>query len=949
MGTRSKKNAPLGGVPACGDYQGSLGTDIQGMIDGHTQINGVDTYPIPLRLYNISENALLWHTSSSVRHLLMSPASPNVINNVKIKNFATEEFGDYIVELNTTAFNLYNSTSHYNKCNAISEIQKEKVTLLNGRDRRELRGKDVEMWKKLEKQEKDVMETGGLLRKALPSLIIVSTMDMEFAHLDGYYVIGEYAGKPIYRQVNNRGKLFYCKRTSADLNTVELDSDENKGNEKIEARAKRLNIPGELLNGKIALKFQNWDRQIRDTEIAAVSNPLRLLPLFCYDPRRYRYPKNHAGDSNCRPWDEPFSRIVGYKDSADAIHKIWLGFYMHPALGFRPFDEFCEYLPYFYKECMDNNIPILAHCAPDGIITHEANFYKEFDEKHVDARKKKSDDQRIMMMNENLSPDTSSVMSGKYDDNNMATVQNKHEKDYFLEIYGHPDSWQPVLKKFSELRLCFALFGGTSEWAHKDMEYWADNATCTNIPGTLTKDIPVHQILKSQLRSWIGRIINFTRHHTNVYTDISGINISDANTKQHLLDMLNLVNRKSKNNDYGHLKNKIIFGIGWYLTYLMPPDKKTPYTEYCNKYKDLFYEVDPTGKFWERVSLVNPWKFFSLSEEKFRSIYAKLPNLAESMKIKWSEATAKNAEATLKKLDKLNEYVNKILQKDNEEQTIGQGIGESPECKMINLCAMLGCKHYRAIREKVRNAHNEGFVGEVGNLLEKIWEKYESTLFIRSIYAKEAIFKENRQEFGVHINLNAKSHGVEDSEDGRYKAYETIIHELFHNIDYLITKDFKNKNIRVLNEYKQLRDDFAVAIREDARRLYPQLLQDGTYLETNIDNERALRPGGAYHIYTSLNASLIDLVSGGRLKDDEFYTYDVKPKGGHTLRYWQNARNETIAERSYNSLLSSEGFANFASTAIANPKNFKHIIEVLNNSHEIFLNILRQVNTVILR
>jgi hypothetical protein len=109
MGTRYKKNAPLGGVPACGDYQGSLGTDIQGMIDGHTQINGVDTYPIPLRLYNIS---------FSVKHLLMSTVFPDIPNNIKIKKRATEEFGDYLAELNTAAFNLYNTNKNGNRRNS---------------------------------------------------------------------------------------------------------------------------------------------------------------------------------------------------------------------------------------------------------------------------------------------------------------------------------------------------------------------------------------------------------------------------------------------------------------------------------------------------------------------------------------------------------------------------------------------------------------------------------------------------------------------------------------------------------------------------------------------------------------------------------------------------------------------------------------------------------------
>jgi len=570
MGTRSKKNAPLGGVPACGDYQGSLGTDIQGMIDGHTQINGVDTYPKPL-LYS-RENEC--HEAK----VLLAGA---IIDGAKIGKLATPKVGNSLVKLNTNTFKQY--------------------------------------------------------KKDIPRLIIASTMDMEFAHIDGY------KGKHIYQQrVNGKNEkmreVFYTKYGQKP----------------------------EILSDNKERILQNWEWQIKDTEKTVTSNPLHLFPMFCYDPRRYC--EDSVGNDNCLPWDEPFSRIATDKNSG-----LWLGFYMHPALGFRPFDEKCKKLNKFYKECMKDNIPILVHCAPDGIITHDAKSYQTFD-----------------------------VINNRLGESSGLGIE------YFHENYGHPNSWRSVLNEYNNLHLCLAHFGG-SEWGQKSMKVWA-NSKCNELPPS----------------TWIRNIIELTRDYDNVYTDVSCINIYDNDIKLGLKKVLT---------HFAHLRNKLIFGTGWYLLSLVP------YSVYCEEYKKFFDDID--GNLWERVSLINPWNCYSLSKNKFKNIHTKLPQTAKLT-------------ATLEKLLKLDEYV--IANSPNSSSMHGgsQEVNKKSEyeciCKVKTLRITkihqeLGCRHYEEIRKLINKSNAERILSEDGLYLFNSMESGMSVI-------KSASFKYVNDEDCVNARDN---------------------------------------------------------------------------------------------------------------------------------------------------------------------------------------------------
>jgi len=402
--------------------------------------------------------------------------------------------------------------------------------------------------------------------KYIPSLIIASTVDMDLAHLDGY--------------------------NGVFIKPSPLDRGDNS-------------------------RYQRWNSQVEHTENAMVRFPLRLYPLFSYDPRRYRRPKDYnpyqpwphsylAGEDGCERWNDPFAHIVGHDRIASGIKKMWIGFCMNPSLGFRPFDEFCEHLPKFYSECEKYDIPILAHCAPGGATTHEARAgeYEIFNKKMLNTRLTKSGERKKKYCTSNY--------------HGQERVVDDDDLNYFYMNYGHPRNWLPVLEHCPKLRLCLAGFGGNSEWNRESMNVWSKN-----------EDDADNQLPP---RDWISCIIRLTKYE-NVYADISGLNILAKGINDGLRRMLHLI--ESGHKDFEHLRYKLIFGSGWYLTSMTGVSSRedsdySSYGGYCNDFKAIFYDIgkkfNTNGALWERVSLINPWNFYGLSADKINKLYGVLIN-----------------------------------------------------------------------------------------------------------------------------------------------------------------------------------------------------------------------------------------------------------------------------------------------------------------------------------
>jgi len=551
---------------------------IKGMIDAHTYHITPATWPAPLRY------AQLEYTDDGTVNVNFTDISAlKALDGINVRQHSTTVLGGFIVGLNSRMYNnetVDNPDLLLRDIEELSQIREEIRELLNGRHRESITNKkERERLRDLEKRGRKLMTGRDFNRRDIPSLIIAPTMDMELAHFDGY------DGELIYREDRETGKVLML---------------------------------GQPVDDDTALMFKNWNRQISDVEAAVASNPMRLFPLFSYDPRRYRLPNEESpGDNGCAAWDKPFARIVGCGDSDANVKKIWLGFCMNPSLGFRPFDEYCEHLPRFYKKCVDNDIPILAHCAPGGITSYDAKYYSD----DLDDRLKKSEKRHKMILKENLSTYKNDALSScmYYGGEQVVDDLEYSEWDYFYKNYGHPRNWIPVLEYFPNLRLCLSGFGGNTEWQRAG---WFGNG-----------DSNSNELLPT--RQWLRCIIKLTAKYENVYADLSGLNIYDDTVRSGILEMLRL-SQDEKNEEFKHLKDKLIFGSGWYLTSLTDVSAggrrigdQVPishsYSNYCREFKDLFSIADIEGKgtLWERISLINAWNFYGF-DSKISEIHDKL-------------------------------------------------------------------------------------------------------------------------------------------------------------------------------------------------------------------------------------------------------------------------------------------------------------------------------------
>ena len=281
--------------------------------------------------------------------------------------------------------------------------------------------------------------------KLLYTPMIVLTMDMEYAHLSGF------EGKTIYH-TDERGNKFFYQRKDAFHR---------------EEDGRRKNLEVEEKN-----RFQEWNQQIRETKEAVRNHPWDLLPLYHYEPRRWNYPQHYevSGNLTKGSWDYPFTEVAS--GAAPGRGGVFLGFKMYPRLGYMPLDDRCKYLPRFYDKCVSEDIPIMTHCSPGGMTTHDEKFYVDAD--------------GMGSIESSDSPDAPA------DATTVARRPDPHE--YFDLKYGHPQSWRKVLRGRENLRLCLAHFGG---------ELWK----------------------KGPDDFWIQEVIDLIRSYENVYTDISCWNI----------------------------------------------------------------------------------------------------------------------------------------------------------------------------------------------------------------------------------------------------------------------------------------------------------------------------------------------------------------------------------------------------------------------------------------
>lgn len=399
--------------------------------------------------------------------------------------------------------------------------------------------------------------------------VIIMPMDMDYAHIAGFPP----ESSPIYHEDSKDStEMVEVKQGESLDGAVFIDGayykKEKKGSVERVIYYERKDAFAEENRGYIidvsdekpnhVWKYQAYKRQFEATKTAILKYPWQLIPMFHYDPRRWCYPTGgELEEENWThgPWDFPFKYITTLKNSG-----MFIGFKMYPPLGYKPLDPRLPDLEKFYERCEAEGIPILTHCSPGGVGTHEAKLYYKLDKVE-------------------LTKETYETVSCSY--------KPWTPIGYFYNEYVHPKNWRPVLMKFPKLKLCLAHFGG-AEW--KDVGIASD--WVEDIVNLCDPEI-------EQGHNAAGPV-----HFENVYTDVSCYNLKDSSTRKNVDELFRQMRSRKV---LGHLKDKVIFGVDWYLSLVTGAPG---YQEYVELFFDTMDGFDEWQ--WYRSAIVNPATFYGL-------------------------------------------------------------------------------------------------------------------------------------------------------------------------------------------------------------------------------------------------------------------------------------------------------------------------------------------------
>jgi outer membrane protein OmpA-like peptidoglycan-associated protein/predicted TIM-barrel fold metal-dependent hydrolase len=352
--------------------------------------------------------------------------------------------------------------------------------------------------------------------------------------------------------------------------------------------------------------FVDWAAQKEDTLMAAIKYPFHYMPMYHYDPRRWsaldnlNQPETTAYDP-VRNWDEPFKDMVTPSKSGTFI-----GFKMYTALGYKPLDlRLKNTLTKFYGKCQAEGIPVLCHCSPSGMYSHDRDYYFEAEGLRYKERYGK-DKMKIPQFWK------------KYRDYNT--------EGGFYDEYVRPSAWESqVLSIFPDLTLCLAHFGGgSSEWSEWRHHTAAQVNRIKGLgirrrakDGLFPEDLDNimsdwYMTMKktgddehSKTKRWIREIVEMMKTYKNFYTDIS-YHFVEAHKDQFLWLL----------KTHPHVKDRILFGSDWYMTEL----ENCSIGKFVKKAKDALDEISEelekiTGvkdDLWIRFSRVNPMAFYGI-------------------------------------------------------------------------------------------------------------------------------------------------------------------------------------------------------------------------------------------------------------------------------------------------------------------------------------------------
>lgn len=269
------------------------------------------------------------------------------------------------------------------------------------------------------------------------------------------------------------------------------------GNYDADARFAVLTMNFDYMTGEVPeSNYNHYETQLHEVMGVKEIYGDKILPFLFIDPR--------MGKEQC------IKLVKHYFDKENPRGVV--GIKLYPALGYYPFHPDLEPV---YAFAADNEIPIMTHAYKGGGGYYTGKFTPNMMSYHSFNPTTESKD----FLNKHLSP-----------------FDPKKSGRYFADIFLHPILYTDVLKKYENLKICFAHFGGLEEiiaQGQGDKENWTDT------------------------------IKSFIQKYPNVYTDVSySFAYKEANAYFHQ-DM-----------QTQKLKDRILFGSDFFLSSLEGSDKK---------------------------------------------------------------------------------------------------------------------------------------------------------------------------------------------------------------------------------------------------------------------------------------------------------------------------------------------------------------------------------------
>jgi uncharacterized protein len=322
-----------------------------------------------------------------------------------------------------------------------------------------------------------------------------------------------------------------------------------------------LTMNMDFMDSKSSKNQISYATQLEEVKEIKRYYPSHFFPFLGVDPR-------HKSGKQLVEWAKPYFE-TGVKDKASGnVYPFFCGIKLYPALGFFPFDVRLDDL---YAYAQEKNLPVMTHCTRVG---------SQYIGENIQSLIPKNPD--MIMVNNDIEVEVTRASIhariAAYYDKGWVKNSKLGNNDLACDLFGHPENYIPVTKKFPNLKICLAHMGGSEEIV---------NST----KGELSS------IREVDPTSWFDHIKQMMVKYPSLYTDvsytISDFHSIDSDVYKNVVSFLGTQDQRGQS-----LGNRVLFGTDFFMT------------EQERREAELYaIGKDNLNAWWEKVARENTQQF----------------------------------------------------------------------------------------------------------------------------------------------------------------------------------------------------------------------------------------------------------------------------------------------------------------------------------------------------